>query len=98
VQTDITRYVELNNWVFEIKSVRAIRVGTYGEPYSATANICINNDHAYVDGVMTRDQSDLASEDHLTFIALCKHLGVSTVKFDDFNDQNIFENQIKIAQ
>jgi len=98
MQTDITRYIELNNWIFEVKSVRAIRVDTYGEPYSATANICINNDNAYVDGVMTRDQTDLAPEDYLTFRALCKKLGIAEVKFNDFSDQTVFEEKIKIAQ
>lgn len=94
MQENITRYIELNNWIFEIKSIRAIRVDTYGEPYSATANLCINNDRVFVDGVMTRDQMDLGKEDRLTFIALCQKLGISTVKFDDFTNQNMFAKQI----
>jgi len=102
MKKDITRYIELNNWIFEIKSIRAIRVNTYGEPYSATANLCINNDNAYVDGVMTRDQTDLAQEDYLTFMALCQKLGISKVKFDDFTQQNVFaklfdNSSVKIA-
>ena len=90
MQKDITRYIELNNWIFEIKSIRAIRVNTYGEPYSATANLCINNDNAFVDGVMTRDQTDLEQEDYSTFMALCQKLGITKVKFDDFTAQNVF--------
>ena len=92
---DITRYIELNNWIFEIKSIRAIKVDTYGEPYSATANLCINNDRAYVDGVMTTDQMDLDNEDRVTFRALCKKLGISEVKFDDFTNQKMFEKQFE---
>lgn len=94
MQKNITRYIELNNWIFEIKSIRAIRVDTYGEPYSATANLCINNDSAYIDGVMTRDQVDLEQEDYLTFMALCQKLGISKVKFDNFTQQNIFARQV----
>jgi hypothetical protein len=95
MQTDtapeMTRFVELNNWIFEIKSIRAIKVDNYGDPYKATANLCVNNDSAYVDGVMTRDQSDLEQEDYVTFMQLCEKLGISKVKFDTFNNQNIFD-------
>ena len=98
MQPDITRYIELNNWIFEIKSIRAIRVDTYGEPYSATANLCINSDSAYLDGVMTRDQTDLKEEDYLTFMALCEKLGITKMKFDNFSEQNVFEEKIKVAQ
>lgn len=87
---EITRYIELNNWIFEIKSIKAIKVEKYGEPYSATANLCINNDNAFVDGVMTRDQTDLDKEDYVTFQALCKKLGITKVKFDDFTNQTFF--------
>jgi len=93
MQKDFTRYIEVNNWIFEIKSIRAIKVEKYGEPYSATANLCINNDSAFIDGVMTRDQMDLDQEDHLTFMALCQKLGVTKVKFDKFSEQNHFAMQ-----
>ncbi|WP_441002149.1 hypothetical protein [Pseudocolwellia agarivorans] len=98
MQPDIKRYIELNNWIFEIKSIRAIRVDTYGEPYSATANLCINSDSAYLDGVMTRDQKDLKEEDYLTFMALCEKLGITKVKFDNFSDQHVFEEKLTVAQ
>ncbi len=88
---EMTRYVELNDWIFEIKSIRAIKVGNYGEPYKATANICVNNDVAHVDGVMSKDQSDLKKEDLDTFKALCLKLGISNVQFDTFDNQNVFE-------
>lgn len=97
MQTDITRYIELNNWVFEIKSIKAIRVDTYGKPYSATANLCINNDNVFIDGVMTRDQSDLDQEDYSTFLALCQKLGISKVNFNNFSEQNVIEDKFKIA-
>jgi len=90
-QQEMTRYVELNNWIFEIKSIRAIRVNNYGDPYSATANLCINSDSAYVDGVMTKDQTDLEQEDYVTFMQLCQKLGISKVKFDSYNNQNVFD-------
>lgn len=97
MQTDITRYIELNNWVFEIKSIKAIKVDTYGKPYSATANLCLNNDNVYIDGVMTRDQEDLDHEDYLTFMALCQKLGISNVNFNNYTDQCVFEDGIKVA-
>ena len=102
---EMTRIVEVNDWIFEIKSIRAIKVANYGDPYKATANLCVNNDSAFVDGVMTRDQSELKQEDLETFKILCKKLGISDVKFDNFEDQNVFETlnqeeskQQKVAQ
>lgn len=90
MQNNITRYIELNNWIFEIKSIRAIKVDTYGKPYSAAANLCINNDHAFIDGVMTRDQTNLDDDDYATFMSLCQKLGISEVKFNNFNDSHLF--------
>jgi len=95
MQNNITRYIELNNWIFEIKSIRAIKVDTFGKPYSAAANLCINNDHVFIDGVMTRDQMDLDQEDYLTFTALCQKLGISQVKFQNYKEQNVFEQQLE---
>ena len=104
---EMTRYVELNDWIFEIKSIRAIKVENYGDPYTTTANICVNSDVAHVDGVMSKDQSDLKQEDMDTFTELCVKLGISNVQFDNFEKQNVFETlrndkelntaQVKIA-
>jgi hypothetical protein len=82
----ILRYVELDDWIFELKSVRAIRVDTYGEPYNAIANLCINGDSAYIDGLMTKDDNKLNQDDYSTFMKLCKRLGISQVKFDGANE------------
>lgn len=94
MQTDttqeMTRYVELNDWIFEIKSIRAIKVGNYGEPYSATANLCVNSDSAFVDGMMTRDQSELKEDDYETFRKLCQKFGISDVKFDKYENHTVF--------
>lgn len=85
----MSRYIELDNWIFEIKSVRAIRVENYGEPYSAIGHLCINGNSVYVDGLMARDNKDLSQDDYQTFIELCQRLGLSQIKFDGFHNHDI---------
>jgi len=48
LQKTATRCIKIDNWIFEIKAVRAIRVEEYGQPYSGIANININGDKAYL--------------------------------------------------
>ena len=69
----MSRYIQLDNWIFEIKSVRAIRVDSYGKPYSAIANFNLNGGNAYIDGLMTREHDDFTRNDYQTF----RHFGAS---------------------
>jgi hypothetical protein len=42
------------NWLFEIKEVRAIKADEYGKPYSATATLRIVNSVAYVENLLSK--------------------------------------------
>jgi len=92
----ILRYVEVDDWIFELKSVRAIRVDAYGEPYNAIANLCINGDSVYIDGLMTKDDNKLNEEDYSTFMKLCQRLGLSQIKFE--GDQHLSIEQLSFEQ
>jgi hypothetical protein len=87
--TDTTsRFIQLDDWIFEVKSVRAIRVDSYGKPYNAIANLSFNGDNAYIDGLMTRENENFSKEDYLVFKRLCQKMGIKKVQFDRFkNDQ-----------
>lgn len=92
----ILRYVEVDDWIFELKSVRAIRVDSYGEPYNAIANLCINGDSVYIDGLMTKDDKKLNQEDYSTFMKLCQRLGLSQIKFE--GEPNLSIENLSIEQ
>ncbi|MFT6900030.1 MAG: hypothetical protein ACJAXS_000185 [Colwellia sp.] len=53
---------------FEIKTVRALRVDEYGKPYSAIANLTVNGDNAYIDGLLTREDAKFSRKDFKPFI------------------------------
>jgi len=99
MNSNMLRYVEVDEWIFELKSIRAIKVDSYGEPYNSIANICINGDSAYIDGLMTRDRDDnkLNSDDYSTFMKLCQGLGISQVKFADASNALYKDDIAKIA-
>ena len=83
----LSRCIKIDDWIFEIKMVRAIRVEEYGQPYSAIANINLNGDNAYVDGLMTNSNVDLAREDFNTIKKYFQQLGVTQVQFDRYKNQ-----------
>ncbi|TWX69631.1 hypothetical protein ESZ36_06660 [Colwellia demingiae] len=83
----LSRCIKIDDWIFEIKMVRAIRVEEYGQPYTAIANINLNGDNAYVDGLMTNSDVDLAREDFNTIKEYFQRLGVKQVQFDRYKNQ-----------
>jgi hypothetical protein len=91
------RYVKLNNWIFEIKSVRALRVEHYGEPYSAIANFSLNGDVAYLDGLLTKADDDFTRKDYFTFKTFCQQLGMKHANFDRFKNDTLRSESFKIT-
>ena len=81
------RYIQLDEWIFEVKNIRAIRVNQYGKPYDAIASVCINGDNANIDGLMTLNDDDFNQDDYATFMKFFQRLGMSEVHFDGFTQQ-----------
>lgn len=48
--------------------MRALRVDEYGKPYSAIANLTVNGDNAYIDGLLTREDAKFSRKDFKPFI------------------------------
>jgi len=85
--TDTTlRFIQLDNWIFEVKSVRAIKVNSYGKPYDAIANFSFNGNNAYIDGLMTREGENFSKEDYQVFMRLCQKLDIKQAQFDRFKN------------
>jgi hypothetical protein len=91
----ISRHVQIDNWIFEVKMVRALRVQNYGEPYSAIANINLNGSSAYIDGMMQKNQQQLSEEDLKVFKKYCQQMSVEEVTVDSNN--TFLTNQPKIS-
>lgn len=92
----LSRYVQIDQWIFEVKSVRAIRVDDFGKPYSAIANFSLNGDSAYIDGLLTREDDDFTRKDYQTFVKMTQQLGLTNVSFDRFKQQRKVSESIKV--
>ena len=83
-----SRFIQIDDWIFEVKSVRAIKANSYGKPYNAIANFSFNGDNAYIDGLMTKVEENFTKEDYKVFYRLCQKMGIKQAQFDRFkNDQ-----------
>lgn len=93
----LSRYVQIDKWIFEVKAVRAIRVDDFGKPYSAIANFTLNGDSAYIDGLLTREGDDFTREDYQTFVKMTQQLEVKDVNFDRFKQRRRVSDTVKIT-
>ncbi|GAA5139796.1 hypothetical protein [Thalassotalea piscium] len=80
------RYVQIDNWIFELKMVRALKVDEYGKPYSAIANCNINGENMYVDGLLTKEDEGISKEDFLTFLKFSKQLGLKGFSYHRYHN------------
>jgi hypothetical protein len=85
MNVDSGKQFQIDDWCFEIKMVRALKVDKYGQPYTAVANCTINGDALYIDGLLTKENEDFSSEDALTFIKLAKRLNISKIYYHRYH-------------
>lgn len=97
LQETATRCIKIDHWIFEIKAVRAIRVEEYGQPYSGIANININGDKAYIDGLMTSSDIEFDRDDFATFKAYLQQLDITKAEFDRYKNQEAISKSLDIA-
>jgi hypothetical protein len=96
-QQTLSRYVQIDKWIFEVKAVRAMRVDDFGKPYSAIANFTLNGNSAYIDGLLTREEDDFTREDYQTFVKMSQQLEVKNVNFDRFKQRRRVSDTVKIT-
>lgn len=93
----LSRYMTIDNWIFEVKAVRAIRVENFGKPYTATANLTLNGDSAYIDGLLTREEDDFTREDYQAFVKVTEQLEVKSFNFDRFKHNRRITHTVKVT-
>ncbi len=81
----INRHIQIDNWIFEVKMVRALKVKHYGQPYSAIANISLNGDSAYIDGMMQKDQQHISDEDVQVLKEFCLKMDIEQLNVESKN-------------
>ena len=85
ISENICRHIQIDNWIFEVKMVRALRVKNYGEPYSAIANINLYGSSACIDGILHKDQQQLSYADLQVLTNYCQKMAVDEVNIDSIN-------------
>jgi len=79
----ISRCMRMDDWIFEVKMVRALKVDSYGQPYKAIAHFNVNGDFAVLDGAMHGEEKYFNEKDLKTFLAMCEALGIKDLKIDN---------------
>jgi hypothetical protein len=92
----MARYVQVDNWIFEVKTVRAIRVDKYGKPYSAVANLTLNGDNGFIDGLLTRENEKFSRKDFHAFYKFCQQMEVKKVNFDRFRKHKLISERVDV--
>lgn len=92
------RFVQVDDWIFEIKTVRALRVDQYGKPYTAIANLTVNGDTAYLDGLLTRENEKFSRKDFQTFYKFCQQMQVKQAHFDRFKNDELVSECVDIQK
>ena len=91
------RYIQIDDWYFEIKTVRALKVDEYGKPYSAIANCNINGNQMYVDGLLTKDNEEFNKKDFATFYKFCQKAGLDSFSYHRFQDGESINKEIAVS-
>jgi len=92
-----SRYIQVGDWFFELKAVRALKVDEYGEPYKAIANCNINGDKMYVDGLLTKNGEEFTKKDFLSFYQFCQKIGIDSCSYHRFQNGESITKEVPIA-
>ncbi len=89
----MSKHVQVGEWIFEVKMVRALKVAEYGQPYSAIANCNINGDTMYIDGLLTKDAQKLTRNDFKSFNDFCHQMGLKECSYHRYqNGESIIKD------
>lgn len=80
--TSISRFTQMDDWIFEVKMVRALKVKNYGDPYSAVATLTAHGDQMYIDSQLSREEGTFTRKDFMTFYHFCQELEMKSFHYD----------------
>ncbi|WP_448211367.1 hypothetical protein [Colwellia sp. MEBiC06753] len=95
---DVKRFVQIGDWCFELKLVRALKVKEYGQPYSAIANCNINGDSMYVDGLVTKSEEEFTKEDFMTFYQFTEMMGLDNFSYHRYHNGKSVTKEVKVKK
>jgi hypothetical protein len=97
VTESISKHVQIGDWIFEVKMVRALKVDEYGQPYSAIANCNINGDAMYVDGLLTKNGENFTRDDFKCFNDFGHHIGLKQFSYHRYQNGQSKTKDVEIT-
>jgi len=82
----MSKHVQIGDWVFEVKMLRALKIEEDGKPYSAIANCNINGDSMYIDGLLTQEGKNFTRDDFQNFNDLCYQIGLKQCSYHRYHN------------
>jgi hypothetical protein len=86
MKESMSKHVQVGDWVFEVKMVRAFKVDEDGQPYSAIANCNINGDAMYIDGLLTKEEENFTRSDFKSFNDFCHQMGLKKCSYHRYQN------------
>jgi hypothetical protein len=86
MKESISKITRMDDWVFEVKMVRALKVSKHGEPYSAVATLTAAGEQMYIDTQLTKDGAELSRKDFATIYSFCQSLNMKQITYDRIKD------------
>ena len=93
----LSRYIQIGEWFFELKAVRALKVDQYGNPYQSIANCNINGNTMYIDGLLSKDDEQFTRDDYDTFIKFAQSISLEQLTYHRFQGGQSVHRSIKIS-
>ena len=91
-----SRTVQIGDWSFELKSVRALKVDEYGKPYTAIANCNVDGNTMYIDGLLTKEGDEFNKQDFVSFYKFCQQVGIENCSYHRFQDGESVNKTVKV--
>ncbi|WP_286234776.1 hypothetical protein [Thalassotalea sediminis] len=92
-----SRYIQVGDWFFEVKAVRALKVDEFGKPYRAIANCNINGNKMYVDGLLNKDEDEFSKQDFKSFYNFAQSIGLDEVSYHRFQQGESIHKEVRIS-
>jgi len=93
-----SRYTHMNGWIFEVKSVRAIRTPAYGQPYNGIAHLQFNGDNLYIDSQMNEKGDEFSRRDFMTFYRFAQQMEAKQATYDKMRNGQRLNKTVEIAE
>ncbi|WP_158972659.1 hypothetical protein [Paraglaciecola sp. L3A3] len=94
----IAKTTQVDEWIFEIKMVKAIKVKKHGEPYSAVASLTANGEQMYIDSHLSTGDEELNKDDFMAIYKFCQSIGMKNINYDRIKNGFRTSKSIEIVE